>query len=409
MHIVVITGFYYPYMVPPAGCAKHYLVELAKENDIEVVCPPSNIHYTDSTIQDGIKINYINSFPNRFLSYIRTNQEEHRHRYLTKLLFNTYRGLRYIKSLLSKVPYDTSLINPYVKGLCKIHDEHPIDVVISVSFNFYTHASALQFKNINPSVKWVTYTTDPLAYNEVNIIEKRKLKTAISIEQKVYNKCDYCITTEELYPNLVNEFHISPDKILGLPFLLLDKPLKVGHKENNRPLVIYAGYLYYEIRNPRSMIEVFSRVKEVDLRLYVEGDRFIRHMLSGGLSRNIIVDGLVSRDKYLELLNCADVLINMSNNVRLQAPSKLTELISTGKPIINFYYNCDSGYRMIEKYPLGLNISNDMNYDLAAEKVSTFVAENLHKQISFEDIQVLYPEHTLSVQMPKVREMLTGQ
>lgn len=407
MHIVVVTGFYYPYIVPPAGCAKHYLVELAKENEVEVICPPSNIHYTKTTVQDGIKINYINSVPNRFLSLIMTNQEEHRNEWVTKQLFNLYRGLRYLKSFVSKEPYETSLVRPYVEGLSRIHAANPIDVVISVSFNFYTHASALKFKKSHPDVRWITYTTDPLAYNEVNIIEKRKMAHAIAIEQEVYSSCDYCITTEELSHNIIKDYHIRPEKVLALPFLLLDKPLNVGNGANLRPLVVYAGYLYYEIRNPKTMLEVFSRVKDVDLQLHVAGDRFIRQMLEQEYPSNIHIDGLVSRDKYVELLGRADVLINMCNTVKLQAPSKLTELISTGKPIINLYYNMDSGYRMIERYPLGLNISNNMDYDEAAEMVSSFISTNLHKQISYEDVKLLYPDHSIEIQMTKVRELLT--
>lgn len=406
MHIVVVTGYYYPYMVPPAGCAKHYLVELAKENEVEVICPPSNIHYTKTTVQDGIKINYINSIPNRFLSLIKTNQEEHRNEWITKQMFNVYRGLRYLKSFISKEPYETSLVRPYVEGLSKIHAANPIDVIISVSFNFYTHASVLKFKKFHPKVKWITYTTDPLAYNEVNIIEKRKMAHAIAVEQDVYSTCDYCITTEEMSQNLLYDYHISPDKVLTLPFLLLDKPLNVASGTNSRPLVVYAGYLYYEIRNPRTMLEVFSRVKDADLQLHVAGDRFIRQMLGQEYPSNIHIDGLVSRDKYIELLGRADVLINMCNTVKLQAPSKLTELISTGKPIINFYYNKDSGYRMIERYPLGLNISNSMDYDEASNNVSSFISRNLHKRISYEEVQVLYPDHLLEIQMIKVKEML---
>lgn len=407
MHIVVLTGYWYPYTVPPAGCAKHYLLELAKVHEVEIVCPPSNTHFTKPLVHEGIKINYINSIPNKVLSYIKTNQEEHRHEWATRQLFNLYRGLRYLKSFVSKEPYDTSLVKPYVEGLCRIHKESPIDVVMSVSFNFYTHASTLKFKKLHPEVKWITYTTDPLAYNEVNIIEKRKMTHAIAIEQEVYSTCDFCITTEEMSQNIINDYHICPEKVLALPFLLLDKPLNVANSANIRPLVAYAGYLYYEIRNPKTLLEVFSRVKDADLQLHVAGDRFIRQMLGQKYPTNIHIDGLVSRDKYIELLGRADVLINMCNTVKLQAPSKLTELVSTGKPIINFYYNEDSGYRMIEKYPLGLNISNTMDYDEAAKMVSSFIYANLHKQIDYTDVKALYPEHSLEVQMKKVRELLT--
>lgn len=409
MHIVVVTGFYYPYTVPPAGCAKHYLLELAKEHEVEVVCPSSNIHYTKSLEHEGIRINYINSLPNKVMSYIRTNQEEHRWRRFTSLLFTVYRGLRFLKYAISKSPYETSLVKPYLKELCRIDDEHKIDVLISVSFNFYTHAAALAFKKLQPGVRWITYSTDPLAYNEVNVIEKRKLQIAKDIEQEVYDRCDYCITTEEMRSNLVNDYHISPDKVLSLPFLLLDQKNDVTRGHNDRPMALYAGYLYYEIRNPETLLEVFSRIDDVDLYLYYAGDRFIRQMLNKELPSNIHVDGLVSRDKYFGLLNQADVLINLCNKVKLQAPSKLTELVSTGKPIINFYYNKDSGYRMIDKYPLGLNIPNDTNLELAADRVVSFVKETRGKQISFEDVKSLFPEHSLSVQMPKVKEIITSK
>ena len=166
MHIVVLTGYWYPYTVPPAGCAKHYLLELAKENEVEIVCPPSNTHFTEPHTKENIKINYINSVPNKLLTYIRTNQEEHRHRFITNFLFNVYRGLRFLKYAISSQPYETSLVSGYVKKLQQIHSKNRIDVLISVSFNFYTHASSLVFKKNNPQVRWITYTTDPLAYNE---------------------------------------------------------------------------------------------------------------------------------------------------------------------------------------------------------------------------------------------------
>ena len=384
MHIVVLTGYYYPYTVPPAGCAKHYLLELAKKHEVEIVCPPSNTHYTQTLVKDDIKINYINSLPNKVLSYIKTNQEEHRLPIITKFLFNVYRGLRFLKGLVCIAPYETSLITPYIKRLAAINRKTKIDLLISVSFDFYTHAAALEFKKAHSEIKWITYSTDPLAYSEVNPIERWKLQTAIHIEHDVYTLCDFCITTEEMVKNIVEDYQISSEKVLGLPFLLLDKPLKLASQKKERPLIVYAGYLYYEIRNPRTMLEVFSRIKDVDLHLHVTGDRHIRQMLTQKFPNNIVIDGLISRDKYLEKISEANVLINMCNTVKLQAPSKLTELVSTGKPIINFYYNQDSGYRMIEKYPLGINIPNGMDYDEAAAKVATFIKENNGKMIPFD-------------------------
>lgn len=405
MHIVVVTGYYYPYLLPPAGCFKPYLLELAKEHEIEVVCPPSNIHYTQTIKREGIVINYINSFPNKWLSYIKTNQEEHKSPFLTISLFNLYRGLRYLKYTISSKPYETSLIASYIKRLNLIDQQNRIDAIVSVSFNFYTHVAALEYKKQHPSVKWITYTTDPLAYSEVNPIEKRKLNNALKIEKEVYSTCDKCIISEELYSNLVNDYKIEPAKILKLPYLLSPIHIDEIKEDRTQPMVLYAGYLYNSIRNPKPMLDIFSRIPSVTLQLHVTGDRFVRDMLSKFHTPNIIIDGLVSKEKYLQLIASADILVNLCNKIKLQAPSKISELVSTGKPIINFYYNKDSGYIMIEKYPLGLNLSYEEDLDTAVPLVESFISANINKRVSFDDVKSLYPEHLLNEQMPKVKEL----
>ncbi len=406
MHIVVITGYWFPYLLPPAGCAKPYLLELAKEHEVEVICPPSNTHFTEPTVREGIKINYINSLPNKFLAYIKTNQEENKNPLWTKFCFTAYRGLRYLKSLVCKAPYETSLIKPYVKTLQEIHSENKIDVVLSVSFPFYTHVAALEFKANNPEVKWVSYSTDPLAYSESNPIEKWKMKEAVRIEKAVYDKSDKCLITVELLPNLTQNFHIKEDKILKLPFLMFDEIADCSDKNKVRPMVLYAGFVFYIVRNPEIMLSVFSKVNGVELNLYISGDRQCRTILERPLPEHIIKNGLVPHAKYIELLSQADVLVNLSNKAHLQAPHKLLELISTGKPIINFYYYKDSGYDLISKYPLGINISNDWTETEMVEAVENFVSENRHKRVSYEEIKKLYAEHLFVNQMPKFEEAL---
>lgn len=406
MHIVVLTGYYYPYLLPPVGCVKPYLLELAKEHEVEVLCPPSNIHFTESIVRNGIKINYVNSIPNKFLAYIKTNQEEHKLPHFTKLCVTIYRGLRYLKSLVTKNPYETSLIGPYIKTLQAIHAENKIDVMLSVSFPFHTHVAALKFKKINPDVRWVSYSTDPLAYSESNPIERWKLKEAIKIEQAVYDNSDKCLITEELLENLRQNFHIEEKKIFKLPYLLFEEIEDRSVKDRQKPMVLYAGFVFYTVRNPEIMLSAFSKVKDIELHLYISGDRQCRAILERPLPDHIIKNDLVPHAKYIELLGQAEVLINLSNKAHLQAPHKLMELISTGKPIINFYYYEDSGYDIINKYPLGINISNDWNEEDMVKSIEHFVAENCHKRVSYEEITQLYSEHLLENQLPRFKEVI---
>ena len=92
-----------------------------------------------------------------------------------------------------------------------------------------------------------------------------------------------------------------------------------------------------------------------------------------------------------------DILLNVGNACTNQMPSKMLELLSTGRPILNFYYNKDSQYEMIEKYPLGLNVGiDDAN---VVEKVGDFCNKMKGKQISYDEVKSLYPECVIDEQL----------
>lgn len=400
MHIVVLTGSYYPYLMPPAACIKPYLDELAKIHHVEVVAPSTDSRYVNSVECDGVTVHYINSLSNRLLTYIEEGVKKRHISVLFSLFKFAYRGARFIKYSLGRSPYETSLIKPYVKELGNIHQHKKIDVIISVTFPYYTHVAAFLFKKNNPDVRWVTYSTDPLAHSEANPIGKSKMATALKIESDVYNSCDKCIVTEELLPNLINEYNVPRDKIVVLSYLLKDMPVTSDDNHHDRPVILYAGYVFYKVRNPKKMLSVFSLLPELKLNLYIAGDRHCRSILSKSYPDNIVINGLVSRKEYYNLLSCADVLILLSNDAKLQAPSKLTELISTGKPIINFYYHKDSGFQMIENYPLGLNVSNAEEDNKVAKEILMFVNNVCSKRLDKEEVWKLYPDRLLSTQMP---------
>ena len=88
----------------------------------------------------------------------------------------------------------------------------------------------------------------------------------------------------------------------------------------------------------------------------------------------------------------------------LQAPSKMLELLSTGKPILNFYFAKDSQYEMIEKYPLGLNIGNEE--EGAVEKVEQFCHEVKGKSIPYVEVEKLYPENIMESQVRLLKKLI---
>lgn len=404
MHIVAITGSFYPQIMAPSACIKPYLIELAKDNQVDIVCPSSDSHFTEEIVIDGIHVHFVSNLINDISIKANSNLREGKNKISSKLFSLLIRGTQYLKEIVLPSPYDSSLEDVFLQKLNALHKKNSINALISVTFPFYTHVFALKFKQKHPKIKWLTYTTDPLAHNEANPIPAWKKTRAVDIEQRVYDGCDYCLITEELQSNLVKDYHISERKIIVLPYLIEtdNVPPVSTDKHSERPQVLYAGCLFYRVRNPKMMLDVFSELKDIDLNLYVTGDRICRKMLKQPYPSQIKINDVVPRNEYFRLLSEADVLINLSNRAKLQAPHKLLELISTGRPIINFYYNKDAGYRLINKYPLGINISSTLNNYEIAEIVRDFVMKNRNKLLSDDVIKEIYPDHLLSYQITRI-------
>lgn len=409
MHIVVLTGSFYPDLMAPSACVKPYLQELAKENEVEVVCPTSDNRFKEDMVLGNIKINFVSNCFNTINSKATTKIKTRKNNLFAQLSLLLIRAINYFKEYALPCPYDSSLEKSYLQELNNINKKNKIDVIISVTFPFYTHVFALKYKIINKSVKWITYTTDPLAYNEANPIPVWKKKKAIKIEKEVYDNCDYCLITEELWDNLISDYQVPKSKVVILPYLIELNSGTSNYKNihTNRPQALYAGCLFYRVRNPKIMLDVFSRLKEFDLRLYVTGDRTCRSLLKGSFPSNIYINNIVPRNEYLQLLTESDVLINLSNNAKLQAPHKLLELISTGRPIVNFYYHKNSGYRLIERYPLGVNVDNNLPIESMTAIIKEFIDNHARACVSFDEVSSLFPEHILVNQMLILKRIIT--
>lgn len=409
MHIVALTGDYYPNIMAPSSCFKPYLEEFAKTHEVEIICPVTNIHYKSTIINDGIVIHFASCLSSRIIAKANTNIIDNVNIHLSRFISSIGRVSNYLKEEILPSPFDVSLINSYLEILEGINTKRKIDLVISVTFPFYTHVVGLKYKQLHPDAKWLTYSTDPLAYNEANPIPRWKIKGAKRIEKKVYEYCDCCLITEELLHNVAYDYHIPQNKILVLPYLIeTDRvpTLLSGVKQNDRPQVLYAGCLFHRVRNPQLLLDVFSELQDIDLNLYVTGDRKCRKILRDSFPPNISINSVVPREEYFSLLSQADILVNLSNNAKLQAPHKLLELISTGRPIINFYYFKNTSYGIIEKYPLGINISNSLNANEIRLIIRDFVMKNRNKHLSDKEIKDIFPENLLLFQMARIKELL---
>lgn len=407
MNIVVVTCEFYPYMNPTSNCISPYVQELKKDNHIDIICPLDSVGFQPFH-SDNIELHYITNFRNTLRALCNTKIREKKCLLFWRSIFFVLRCYSVFLSYFSFPTRHSWRKKEYEKQIFSLQNQKNIDCIISVSGWPCSHLAAMTFKKIYPQTRWVTFTLDPYTFNPVlyrNILFVRKRRErCFRSEKAIYCNADYNIFTEELYEMAIRDFAQPQHKTICFPYVLTNFDIpKQNRKGKGQLLLIYAGTLNRQIRNPEKMLSVMKNQDGLIINLYVSGD--CNDILERHKSPNIHIFGFLPKEQYIhKILYEADILINLGNSNSLQSPSKFLELISTGLPIINFYVKEDANYRMTDLYPLGLNISPDDRN--ARRKIDVFCREVAGKRLSYGEIKELFPDNVLENQLKKLEEMI---
>lgn len=407
-NIVILSTMYHPDMGAPSACVDKYVQALKDKYNFYII---TKTYKTDIVPDGKYKIRYISSFIHRVILKCNKNIDESRFIWLNKIVLfccNIY------KLIATQFCYPTSgrwEITEYYRGLKKLSEEIEINTVIAVSNTFFPQFSVSRFKETYQNINYIAFIYDPFSENYVyyqyKLFKKWWKQKNRKNEELIYQKADTIFFSEEMYRFALNNFKFNLAKTHCLYFPLSDIR-KNQHHVDNSPLIrlIYAGALYKKIRNPEFMLFIMSQVNGIRLDLFVnkgECEDIIEKYTSNVITRDYFVD----RDRYDEMIcNEYDILVNIGNISTLQAPSKMLELLSTGRPILNFYFAKDNQYQMIEKYPLGLNIG--YHEENAVEKVTKFCHRVKGHILSFEEVSALYPENALGNQVKLLETLING-
>ena len=107
---------------------------------------------------------------------------------------------------------------------------------------------------------------------------------------------------------------------------------------------------------------------------------------------------MISHDDVLEKIYNADVLLSIGNKESPMVPSKIYEYMSTGKPIIHFYfYDGDPCIEPLKRYGNALLIKD--NDKLSKDKIFEFLKN--FKQLECKDIEKMFltstPKYTVDL------------
>ncbi len=332
---------------------------------------------------------YFTSFKDKELyNIIKKSREENESK--IQLVFNILKNKYALINLFYTLIFKKSLIEKEISGnIEKILKDEKFDLIVATVCPHYL-AFSLAKSKIN--AKKVVYMLDPYSTNKTMPYAVSKKR-----EEWLYKNIDKAFITDLiLNENQNSKLNKYIDKMHSSSFPMINPVKKINGEVaffiNNKINIVYIGTLYPRVRSPRYLLDI---LKEIDssICLHLIGPKggfsvefFTNYQ--NRLKNRLFLKDKVDSDYAINIMQKADILINIGNSVDNQLPSKVFEYISTGKPILNIYKtdNCPS-LKYFSKYPLVLNIKEGDFSKETTQKINEFCLNNKNKQIEFSKIE----------------------
>lgn len=313
-------------------------------------------------------------------------------------IYNIIKKASLIKKIFLRVHRKLFLEYLFVKKGREILKKNKYDIVIAFSYPFIMEKYANKITTNTKSV-FLSYQFDPY-YN--NILIKNSNNNNVLKEEIVVlsNATKIFLPPIDYELNMKNNWfpQTIKNKYVEMPFALLREPIESYQnpliKNTDHLNFVYAGALYDNVRNPFPIIDFFTQINiKYRLHLYYISEEKISEQL---LLREKEINGdlLLYRNYPKETCDNAlffsDIIINIGNNILNQTPSKIYEMISYGKPIVNFYtLDGDTSKKMLDKYPLKINIKLPFTEE-SIKQFEDFCLKNKNERISYEAVTKYY-------------------
>ncbi|MCH6266008.1 hypothetical protein [Neobacillus citreus] len=405
-HILFMLEMYYP-KPEPNGIVVHQVAkELIKLGYQVHVISYRIPGYPNEDQYDGV---FIHRIKKRMFYKLREYGENNINTIKGKISYKLAKIINKIKKLIY-LPWfplasPTTVIR-YYKKASLLHKKYKFDCVIGVfDPNDCLYAGVL-FKNRFKDVKYGSYILDSLIYlSGQNYLPKRlKEKLTWKFEKMVYENSDIVFNMEcHRRHHLGGKYEPFQTKMkfLDIP-LFIPKKVKMDKRlfDTEKRHLVYMGSLFRGFRTPDYIYRIFKSINHKDgyqLHFYTRGsceeDLLNYQYETGGA---VIRHGFVEHSQINNIIANADFLINLGVSNSTAISSKIFDYMSTGKPIIHFYYNDDDvNLSYFEKYELSLMIKMDESlFEVNVDKVRNFLTISYGKTIESDTLLDIFYVNT---------------
>jgi len=302
----------------------------------------------------------------------------------------------------------------------KLVRDIPFDTMISTSTPYTGHLVGKAVKKAHPDLFWTVDIGDPFSFgqppwNNTGLFEKLNKRSEVAVLEladSISVTVHSCKTAYiNMLPGILEKITVIPPLFSGTAKA---RPAVSGQRHKGHQLV-FTGSLYRDIRNPAYLLSmlsgVFERMPEAEAHFYGHLND-CTDLFKSALERfpkNLFLHGLVSREVATDVLQQADVLINIANRTRHQLPSKLVDYMASGKPILNIVsVEDDNSLSFLRAYPETACFieAHDENITADVEKMCHFIANS--QTVPQETISSLLHPFELPAIEAQYRKISTG-
>jgi len=388
MNILFLTSTYLPN--PSAnGINSKSIIEELKKRGHQVTC--ISVQRNGETDVEIIHDTGIHRLPpSRYSQLI----EKHANKKLLTAMLRITRSVKLIWLLHDFPNHDPQQAKRIRQKAQNLHFQKHFDLVIGVHKPYSNIAALLEFKRHNPDVPCIAYYLDL-----TNSHLKPKLMPqpiyewlCFKADMRIFAALDLVLIAkkgERVYKS--GKYDIVRRKIEYVDF----PTLVISDKNYDNPRIdddqsagssislVFAGTLDRQYRNPEYLFKCMQAASKnlgnIEFHIYGRGNcDDIIDTYAGTASLKIIKHGLVSHETVVQALNSADFLVNISNTIEDAVPSKIFELFSTGKPVINVVFlKNDPTRAYFDKYPVSFCLEGWQPIGNQPGKLAEFMQKNI--------------------------------
>ena len=422
--ILILTSIYLPH--PSAnGINTKYIIDEFKKRGYEVSC--IGVKENNEKSYEVLDDTHVYRVSSSIYSKVLQKEATAKKNIFSKVLFSILHLLRKIKLavLIFNFPnFDLNQSNKVFKLVNNLNKKENFECIIGV-FQPYSNIAALtRFKKKNPDILCGAYFLDL-----TNSIRKPSVMPKAFFDWlckksdiEVFRILDFLLIAKsgrELYKDDIFIDFRTKIKYIDFPtFISTNNIYKRNVKKNgtsNKIVFTYAGTLDVNYRNPtlllRYLDEVSKKIDNIQLNIYGRGncDHIINEYTSSDRIR-VVNFGTVTHNEALSAMVDSDILVNISNSYQHAVPSKIFEMFSFGKPIINFVFDKnDVTKEYFDRYPLVFNLRAWEKFDSEIERLIEFINKEKHNTINTDIVREKYFENTPEFTVKIIEEFIFGQ